>query len=93
MKKMLFQRWRLMLCGDNYGFGLWLNAQEVSRSHLKNVPSEVARKAYDQWLEHQPQCGHKKCAKRQSPTRQLWQGNNSKYMWQAYHASFWTPQS
>ena len=88
---MLFQRWRLMLCGDNYGFGLWLNDANFDRSRLKNVPSEVARKSYEKWLAQQPSCGHKKCAARQSVDRQPWQGNTSRYMWAAYQSSHYTP--
>jgi hypothetical protein len=91
MKKMRFQRWRLMLCGDRYGFGLWLNDENVNRSCLKNVPHETAWAAYQTWLAGQPTCGHKQCAKRHTGTRQPWRGNESAAMWVAYHHSLWIP--
>ena len=49
---------RRQLCGDNYGYALWVLDNPVYEDRLTS--EGIA--AYARWLRSMPTCGHKRCA-------------------------------
>jgi hypothetical protein len=55
--RMTTAQWRAMRCGDDYGYGLWLQGHPW----YKNMPDGPGEAHYANWLRKVDDCGHKGC--------------------------------